>query len=89
MKDKHLTVVIYKMDWYPYQVNISNVFLPPADVHCDPGWILYNGQCYYFGASQNSSGYSWDDAQRFCYAANGDLTTISNANEQAFINSKC
>ncbi|XP_071126788.1 uncharacterized protein [Mytilus edulis] len=59
---------------------------PRPDVHCDPGWVLYNGQCYYFGASQNSSGYSWDDAQRFCYAANGDLTTISNANEQAFIN---
>ncbi|VDH94530.1 Hypothetical predicted protein [Mytilus galloprovincialis] len=62
---------------------------PRPDVHCDPGWVLFNGQCYYFGASQNSSGYSWDDAQRFCYAANGDLTTISNANEQAFINSKC
>ena len=64
------------------------LFLVIADVHCDPGWVLYSGQCYYFGVSQNSSGLSWHDAQRYCYAANADLVTIHDSNKQDFIISK-
>ncbi|KAJ8297631.1 hypothetical protein KUTeg_024162 [Tegillarca granosa] len=61
---------------------------PPATSHCDPGWKLYNSNCYYFGAAYNMTGYSWDNARRYCFSQNADLTTIKDPMEQSFITCK-
>ncbi|KAK3100720.1 hypothetical protein FSP39_024244 [Pinctada imbricata] len=63
----------------------SNSTAPSGSTHCESGWVPFRGDCYYFGVSGNSSGYSWSEARRMCYQSSADLTTIRDPYEQSFI----
>ncbi|XP_021363194.1 uncharacterized protein LOC110456661, partial [Mizuhopecten yessoensis] len=58
---------------------------PPVTQHCDQGWKLFRNQCYYFGHSDNSTGYSFTDAHHYCVLNGSELTSITDAYEQSFI----
>lgn len=57
-------------------------------VGCDPGWIEHNASCYLIVAKTSQSAVLYSDAQQLCKAGGGDLVTIANHYEQAFIMSQ-
>lgn len=69
----------------PLMKMVVSVKPPPVTRHCDPGWKLFRNHCYYFGHSDNSTGYSFTDAHHYCVARNAELTSISDAYEQSYI----
>uniref|UniRef100_A0A8C7Y9T5 Mannose receptor, C type 1a n=1 Tax=Oryzias sinensis TaxID=183150 RepID=A0A8C7Y9T5_9TELE len=49
---------------------------------CAPQWILFKGKCYKFFLGNNKN---WQDARVFCTNEGGNLVSIVNENEQAFL----
>uniref|UniRef100_A0A3P9KK49 Macrophage mannose receptor 1 n=1 Tax=Oryzias latipes TaxID=8090 RepID=A0A3P9KK49_ORYLA len=49
---------------------------------CAPQWILFKGKCYKFFLGNNKN---WWDARVFCTNEGGNLVSIVNENEQAFL----
>eukprot|EP00794_Sanderia_malayensis_P003261 gene3261-3742_t len=53
---------------------------------CPTGWKLWRDNCYHFhDITFSTSGMSWSDARLACQRYGGDLVTIKNAQEQAFL----
>ena len=71
-------------------INLHQSFL--VVVHgedCPSGWDAYGDKCYkVFAKSLTVRGKNWDDARGECIGYGGDLVSIGNQSEQAFLTQK-
>ncbi|XP_057680492.1 macrophage mannose receptor 1 [Corythoichthys intestinalis] len=92
-------VTIYKSMGYWNDINCgielpsickrSNVFVnttvmptPEPKGGCAPEWLSFQGKCYKFVGTEKKS---WQDAREFCKNQGGNLVSIVNEKEQAFL----
>lgn len=50
-------------------------------VTCPPGWVPFNGTCYYFSPTSNT----WDEARKFCQENYSHLVIINSVAEHNFV----
>ncbi|XP_075826649.1 macrophage mannose receptor 1 [Microtus pennsylvanicus] len=58
---------------------------PPTPGGCKEGWHLYNNKCFKIFGFAEEEKKNWQDARKACIALKGNLVSIENAKEQAFI----
>ncbi|XP_053398682.1 uncharacterized protein LOC128556876 isoform X2 [Mercenaria mercenaria] len=62
-----------------------NPTVPPVNYICDHDWVLFRGECYYFGPVRNQSLKNWYDANDFCKSSGAQLVVIGNPYEMSFV----
>ncbi|XP_052806091.1 macrophage mannose receptor 1-like [Mya arenaria] len=77
----------------PRGTTLSRVTIPPKFQHSslcgsDPSWLYYNNSCYMVSPrSGDNSSVNWYDAQAYCNAAQSNLASIHDLNENNFLTS--
>nr|XP_039250734.1 LOW QUALITY PROTEIN: macrophage mannose receptor 1-like [Styela clava] len=58
--------------------------VPIANTHkgCDPGWLWFDGNCYYFNYDKMIQ---WSEAELKCIEMNSHLTSVHSGEENSFI----
>ncbi|XP_047424697.1 macrophage mannose receptor 1 [Mugil cephalus] len=66
--------------------NFINATMAPTTVPkggCAPEWVSFHGKCYKFVSGSDKM--NWHDARSYCINQGGNLVSITNDREQAFI----
>lgn len=58
---------------------------PPAKGGCKAGWVHYNNKCFQIVGFKKEDKKNWKDSRKACQDAGGNLVSIMNEKEQAFI----
>ncbi|XP_008296580.1 macrophage mannose receptor 1 [Stegastes partitus] len=66
--------------------NFANVTIEPTPVPkggCAPEWLAFQGKCYKIVVGSDNK--NWQDARKYCINQGGNLVSIVNEKEQAFL----
>lgn len=58
---------------------------PPTPGGCKEGWHLYNNKCFKIFGFAEEEKKTWKEARKACIGLKGNLVSIENAKEQAFV----
>ncbi|XP_005387016.1 PREDICTED: macrophage mannose receptor 1 [Chinchilla lanigera] len=61
---------------------------PPTPGGCKDGWNFYNNKCYKIFGFVEEERKNWQEARKACIGLKGNLVSILNEREQAFLNSR-
>ena len=64
--------------------SVNSFYNFQTEVHngCNPDWLWYKGNCYYFEFSKIAQ---WQDAENSCVKMGGHLASILDGDENAFV----
>ena len=78
--------------WNDANCYVPKYFICKLEINANCGrgdWLFFNGSCYSFNPSSDTSPIlSWDGARQYCKKQNADLVVINSITEHSFITSQ-